>query len=66
MSEVIAKNMHQQQAALLGKSFISTDKNPISICYKWSVGSQVSYSCYFYSLWDFDFAVKKKKRWKHI
>lgn len=35
MSEVIAKNMHQQQAALLGKSFISTDKNPISICYKY-------------------------------
>lgn len=34
MSEIIAKNVHKQQAALLEKSFISTDKKQLSICYK--------------------------------
>ena len=34
MSEIIAKNMHEQQAALLEKSFISTDKKQLSICCK--------------------------------
>lgn len=44
MSEIIAKNVHKQQAALLEKSFISTDRKQLSICYKRSVGSHVSYS----------------------
>lgn len=44
MSEIIAKNVHKQQAALLEKSFISTDKKQLSICYKWSIGPHVSYS----------------------
>lgn len=35
--------LYRQQAALLEKSFISTDKNQLSMCYTLPRGSSVSY-----------------------